>query len=132
MTPCSQHLFYLIFWFTFYEFWWRLFEVQTIFGSLRIGSDKGGVEDVVDFPMIGKSKSYNHQGYYFGDCEGSISFRGQFTTSMGDLEIGSFKPHLFSLKVSSIVSLTLPSFGSFCQEGLGMLHGRSCFVPQIF
>ena len=92
-----------------------MFEVRTIFGSLRIGSNKGGVENIVDFPMIRKLEPYNHLGYYLGDCEGSISFRGQLTTSVGDLEIGSFEPHLFSLEVSSIVSLTLFLFRSFCQ-----------------
>ena len=76
MMPRGQHLFYFILQFTFYEFWWRLFEVRTIFGSFHIGSNKGGVENIVDFPVIRKLESYNYWGYYLGDCEGSITFGG--------------------------------------------------------
>ena len=51
---------HFVFFFSFDEVRWRLREVRAMFGSFIVWGEKGGVEDVMDFPVGWESEAIGY------------------------------------------------------------------------
>jgi hypothetical protein len=85
ICPIAEDLFNLPFWFAFYEVGWRFQKVRAVSWCFVVRGQKGRVEYIMNFPVVGEFESVRDVGYLGDYFKRPVSSWRQFHSFVGEL-----------------------------------------------